>query len=132
MMTRDRPGGDARPVPGIRRTDAGTGGRQGDKGRREVSVTAVLVAEDDGLPEGPVPRDGSFLDSLVARLSAQYGVDSRAVRSRAVEVLASFAGARVQAFVPLLVEKRLRDTFRGRSGLGTIPAAQTGSTAVTG
>ena len=94
-----------------------------------TAVTAMLLAEDDGMPEGPVPGGGAFLDSLVARLSAQYGVDSRAVRSRAVEVLASFAGARVQAFVPILVEKRLRDTFRGRSDLGTIPAAQQESTA---
>jgi hypothetical protein len=92
----------------------------------------VLAAEDDGIPEGPAPGGRAFLDSLVARLSAQYGVDPRAVRSRAVEVLASFAGARVQAFVPILVEKRLRDTFRGRSGLGTIPAAQKESTAITG
>ena len=126
-MTRDRPGATLGRFPG-------TGGRtpepEDDKGRREVSVTAVTVAEDDGMPEGPVPGGGSFLDSLVARLSAQYGVDSRAVRSRAVEVLASFAGAPVQAFVPILVEKRLRDTFRGRSGLGTIPAAQKESTAV--
>ena len=81
-----------------------------------MSVTAVVVAEDDGIPEGPVPGSGSFLDPLVARLSAQYGVDPRAV-----EVLASFAGARVQTFVPLLVEKRLRETFRGRSGLAAIP-----------
>jgi hypothetical protein len=86
-----------------------------------VSVTAVVVPEDDGTPEGPVAGSGSFLDPLVARLSAQYGVDPRAVRSGAVEVLASFAGARVQTFVPLLVEKRLRETFRGRSGLAAIP-----------
>ena len=84
-------------------------------------MTAVVVAEDVGTPEGPVPGGGSFLDPLVAQLSAQYGVDPRVVLSRAGEVLASFAGARVQTFVPLLVEKRLRETFRGRSGLAAIP-----------
>jgi len=80
-----------------------------------MSVTAVVVAEDDAMPEGVVPGVRPFLDTLVARLSAQYGVDPRAVRSRALEALASFAGARVQAFVPILVEKRLRDAFRTRS-----------------
>ena len=92
----------------------------------------MLVTEDDGMVEGPVPRGGAFLDSLVARLSAQYGVDVRAARGGAVEVFASFAGARVQAFVPVLVEKRLRDTFRGRTGLGTVRAAQEEFMAVVG
>jgi hypothetical protein len=89
-----------------------------------VSVLTVVVGEDDGKPEFPIPGAGSSLDTLVARLSAQYGVDPRAVRARADEVLASFAGARVQAFVPLLVEKRLRNTFRGGTGPGTTLPAQ--------
>jgi hypothetical protein len=84
-------------------------------------MTAVVVAEDVGTPEGPVHGGGSFLDSLVAQLSAQYGVDPRVVLSRAGEVLASFAGARVQTFVPILVEKRLRDTFRGTERPGGDP-----------
>ena len=68
-----------------------------------MSVTAVDLVEFGGMPEGPVPAGESFLDRLVARLSAQYGLDPRAVRSRAVQVLASFAGARVRAFVSILV-----------------------------
>ena len=87
-----------------------------------MSVTAVVVAEDDGMPEGPAPGSGSFLDPLVARLHARVRRRSRgrsgAARPRCSR---SFAGARVQAFVPLLVEKRLRETFRGRSGLAAIP-----------
>jgi hypothetical protein len=85
-------------------------------------VSAVVVAEDDGRPGGPVPAGWTDLEPLVARLSAQYGLDSRVVRARAESVLASFAGARVQAFIPVLVEKRLRDVFRGRTGSGTTPA----------
>jgi hypothetical protein len=77
-----------------------------------VPVTSVVVAANDQLPEGLLPGDGSFVDRLVAQLSAQYGVDPGTVRARAAEVLASFAGARVQSFVPVLVEKRLRETFR--------------------
>jgi hypothetical protein len=107
-------------------------GPEGDGGRREVSKTAVGLVEVGGVPDGSVPADESFLDPLVARLSAQYGLDRHALRRLAVKVLASFAGARVRAFVPLLVEKRLRETCRGCSGLGTIPAAYEESTAVVG
>ena len=97
-----------------------------------MSVAAVDPVDDGGMPDGPATAEESFLDPLVARLSAQYGLDPRAVRSRAVQVLASFAGARVRAFVPVLVEKRLRDTCRGLSGLGPISAAYEESTAVVG
>jgi len=95
-----------------------------------TDVTAVAVAEDDGRSETPFPGGGSFLDAVVVRLSAQYGADPRALRSRAVEVLAAFAGAPVQAFVPILVEKRLREMLRGRSGLEAIPAPREEAEAV--
>jgi len=88
-----------------------------------VSVPAEVVSEDDGRPDGPILRDGASLDPLVARLSAQYGVDPRVVQARAREVFASFAGARVQAFVPILVEKRLRATFRALCGPNAVEAA---------
>jgi hypothetical protein len=78
----------------------------------------VVPAEDEGRPGDPVSAGASSLQPLVARLSAQYGVDARVVRSRADALLASFAGARVQAFVPLLVEKRLREEF----GAGAVQA----------
>jgi hypothetical protein len=94
-------------------------------------VAAVDPVEVGGMPDGRPPAGESFLDPLVARLSAQYGLDPRAVRNQAVQVLASFAGARVRAFV-LLVEKRLRDTCRGLSGLQPISAAYEESTAVVG
>ena len=74
-----------------------------------MSVTATLVvAEDDGPLEVPSP----FVDTLVARLHAQYGVDRVHLRRMADELLAGFATARVQAFVPILVEKRLRQICR--------------------
>jgi hypothetical protein len=88
-----------------------------------VFVTATVdFAEDDGAPEGRIPGGGSFVDSLVGQLHAEYGVDPQAIRSRAAEVLATFAGARVQVFVPILVEKRLRELYRAR-GTGLGPAA---------
>ena len=75
-----------------------------------MSVTATpTAAADDG------SRDllgASFIDPLVDRLHATYGGDRQAIRRLALDALAVFAGARVQAFVPILVEKRLRELCR--------------------
>ncbi|MGY1616943.1 three-helix bundle dimerization domain-containing protein [Geodermatophilus sp. SYSU D00691] len=54
----------------------------------------------------------TFVDALVLRLAAEYGADRDEVRARAEAALAAFAGARVQAFVPILVEKQLREAYR--------------------
>jgi hypothetical protein len=88
-----------------------------------VSTTGEELVEEGGILEGQARADESFLDPLVARLSAQYGLDPHVVRTVAVPVLASFAGARVRAFVPVLTEKVLRERCRGLSGRGPIPAA---------
>ena len=78
-----------------------------------MTVTAiVVVAEDDGPPSRPPPGAASFLESLVARLHAEYGVDRDQIQRLAREVLATFASAPVQSFVPILVEKRLRQLYR--------------------
>jgi hypothetical protein len=92
-------------------------------------MTAEHLGPGGGPPDGPVEVSASFLDPLVDRLSAQYVLDRRAVRSLAVEALASFAGARVQAFVPVLVEKRVRDGCRGLGRGGSVPVALDGSVA---
>ena len=97
-----------------------------------MSITAEELVEVGGMPEGQVPSDASFLDPLVARLARQYGLDPRAVRSLAVPVLASFAGARVQAFIPVLVEKLLRDRCRGLSDRRPIRLAHDESAVVVG
>ncbi|MET0763543.1 MAG: hypothetical protein ABWY29_01665 [Blastococcus sp.] len=87
-------------------------------------TATVVIAGDDGAPKRPVPGVGSFVDPLVGRLHAEYGVDPQAIRSLAAEVLATFAGARVQAFVPILVEKRVREICRsGGAEAGARPAA---------
>ena len=78
-----------------------------------MTVTAtVVVAQDDPTPDDGIPARTTFLESLVVRLHAEYGYDPQAIRRLATTMLASFAGARVQAFVPILVEKRLRELFR--------------------
>jgi hypothetical protein len=77
---------------------------------RAVSVTAALtLAEDDALPDGRDP----VVETLVARLHEEFGVDPEQLRRMALEVLGTFATARVQTFVPILVEKRLREACRG-------------------
>jgi hypothetical protein len=71
-------------------------------------MTTTPVLELDGAgPAAPLPGSGTFIDPLVARLHAAYGVDTWVLRSLAVDALARFADAPVQAFVPILVEKRL-------------------------
>jgi hypothetical protein len=78
-----------------------------------VTGTATLVvAADDGPLRGAARGRSSLVDSLVARLHAEFGVDRDEVRRLAVEALAGFATAPVQAFVPILVEKRLRESCR--------------------
>jgi hypothetical protein len=85
-------------------------------------IATAFEAEDGGGAIGHVPGGRSFVEPLVALLHAEYGVDPQAIRSRATEVLATFAGARIQAFVPILVEKRLREIYR-HAGRGTGPVA---------
>ena len=79
-----------------------------------VSVTArVAVGAPERLVQGSAAAvSGSFVDPLVDRLHAEYGGDRQTLRELAQEALAGFAGARVQAFVPILVEKRLRRACR--------------------
>jgi hypothetical protein len=80
---------------------------------------SVGVTLAESAPEGDSEEDevsASFVDGLVARVHAEFGVDPDHIRRVALEVLASFASARVHAFVPILVEKRLRQTFRRPQG----------------
>ena len=79
-----------------------------------TAVVAGVVPEDDG----PLPLGTSFVDLLATRIGQEYGADPAEVREHAAVALAAFAGARVQAFVPILVEKRVRETYRRRGTLG--------------
>ena len=80
-----------------------------------MSVVAVAVAGDgvpgEGLGHGLTAV--SFVDALVARLHDEYGADCDELRIEADAALATFASAPVQAFVPILVEKRVRRAYRG-------------------
>jgi hypothetical protein len=73
-----------------------------------------VIAGDDAAESQRTPLTVSVVDALVTRLHAEYGVDRDELRAQADEALAVFASARVQAFVPILVEKRLRNAYRGR------------------
>ena len=73
---------------------------------------AELIALDAA--EAAATGDPPFLEPLVLRLCTAYGGAPEQVRRCARELLARYAGARVQSFVPVLVEKELR--ARGRKG----------------
>jgi hypothetical protein len=77
-------------------------------------VAGVAVDGDDAADEGSGPTAAGFVDALVARLHDEYGVDRDELRSEADAALATFASARVQTFVPILVEKRVRTVYRGQ------------------
>jgi hypothetical protein len=84
---------------------------------RRSRVTTLSVGSAAGVerpddPDEPLPADTAFVDPLAVRLGEQYGVDPEDVRRRAGAVLARYADARVRTFVPLLVEKELRDGYR--------------------
>ncbi|NYJ07576.1 three-helix bundle dimerization domain-containing protein [Petropleomorpha daqingensis] len=74
-----------------------------------MSLTAAVVIPED---DAPLAGGDPVVDSLVARLHAEFGLDPAHLRRLAVEVLGGFATARVQTFVPILAEKRLRQTCR--------------------
>ena len=78
-----------------------------------TAVVAGVVPEDDG----PRPPGTSPVDLLVTRIAREHGADPAEVREQAAVALAVCDGARVQAFVPILVEKRLRGTFRDHERL---------------
>ena len=77
-------------------------------------VPVVTVAGDDAAAEGQGLTATGFVDALVARLRDEYDVDHDELRGEADAALATFASARVRAFVPILVEKRVRTAYRGR------------------
>jgi hypothetical protein len=87
-----------------------------------LSVTATA---DDVRPA--VVDGAAFVDALVTRLHAEYGVDRDQLHRLAGLALDTFATARVQTFVPILVEKSLRDACRRlRSADGVIPTPRRG------
>ena len=91
-----------------------------------MSVTAEVVAGNGGTPGVRVPGGGTFLAPLVGRLAVEYRVDPEVGGRLGATVLESFAGARVQTFVPVLVEKRLRETLRGRHRPRAVPGVSGG------
>lgn len=69
---------------------------------------------------GENERDAArHIDGVVDRLSSRYGVPGWEVRMQAEMIYASYREAPIRAFVPILVEKALRDWLRhGRANSG--------------
>ena len=53
-----------------------------------------------------------FLEPLVLRISKEFAAERAEVHRRAVEFLGGFRHARVRSFIPILVEKQLRESYR--------------------
>jgi hypothetical protein len=77
-----------------------------------MSVTDAPVVADDRALDAASTADDHFVESLVGRLHTEYGGDPQAIRRQVTAALARFAGARVRAFVPILVEKQMRELYR--------------------
>lgn len=76
-----------------------------------VEVVAPDTVVGDGARRSGA-GDASFVEPLVQSICAEYGAVREDVQRMARELVHGFAGARVQAFVPILVEKRLRERYR--------------------
>src|SRR4051812_4703527 len=61
-----------------------------------------------------IPAQLQWLIPLVPRLSERHHLPAGVIWQLAEDIDAQFAGARVQAFVKLLIEKQLRETLRAR------------------
>jgi len=64
-----------------------------------------------------------LIDGLVPRLCADFDVDAEMVALQAAAILRErYAGARVQSFIPILIERELRELLRA----GRAASAATG------
>jgi len=80
-----------------------------------VIVAEALAGDDEAAePPGTGADQQLLVDVLVARLHTEFGVDRDELRYQVEAALAAFASARVKVFVPILVEKRMREAYRGR------------------
>lgn len=81
-----------------------------------MSVTAVPATVPPTVPPTAPPPVASpapaVVDAMVGRLHTEYGVDRYELGRLAAAAFGTFATARVQTFVPILVEKRLRAACR--------------------
>jgi hypothetical protein len=57
-------------------------------------------------------RGDMIVEGLVARLHAEYGVPRDELREKVNVALSAFTSAPLRTFVPILVEKRLRNVYR--------------------
>ena len=78
-------------------------------------MTTLSQAETAGLGGtvgGHAPGETGVVDELLRRMCTQYDVDPDELRRHAIEILREFTDVRIYAFLPVLVEKRLREQLR--------------------
>jgi hypothetical protein len=83
----------------------------------EMQIPEVPMPPTATPPDPPAPAS-SLIDGVIARLSEDFHVETDAVAVQASAILRQrYAGARVQSFIPILVERELRALLRaGRAG----------------
>jgi hypothetical protein len=78
-----------------------------------LSADALVVsAQAPGGPGDAVQGQVPFLESLVSQICRDYGAAPEVVGWHAANIVRQFANARVHSFIPVLVEKQLRERFR--------------------
>jgi hypothetical protein len=77
-----------------------------------VTELAVIETEVAPGPEAVVAVVEPFVEALVTRICAEYGARPEEVRALVARLLSGYETARIRAFVPILVEKKLRETYR--------------------
>src|SRR4051794_24474527 len=77
-----------------------------------VVMPEVVGRLTTGRPAAPAP-DHPLIDAMVARLSDDFHTDAGMVAEQAEDILRRrYADARVQSFIPILVERELRQILR--------------------
>jgi hypothetical protein len=90
--------------------------------RGEEALVTELMVDTEVAPDHPkavVPvAVDAFVERIVARICTDYGASPDEVRAHAARLLRGYENARVRSFLPILVEKKLRDTYRRRESTG--------------
>jgi len=83
-------------------------------------MSVAAAAEPVG--HGPVTVDTPMIELLVSRLCSRYDVEPAEIRGHVADILGQFADARLHAFIPILVEKQLRERLlRSAHPLHAVP-----------
>ena len=67
--------------------------------------------------------DASTVDAIVHRLSVGFDAEPERLREQVIEIYAQFENVRLHSFLPVLVEKQVREQLRRMRAIAPAPAA---------